>query len=131
VARLRPEGFALFSAAERGWLPGVGLTYVQQHLEGGARVWLGPQPVVHLQGGLLLGSGAFQPHLGLRAVLAPGGGGYGSGAVVGGRLALPAGFVALVDVGADYFFIGDDFHHRFELTAQAGLGFDVPLLTAP
>jgi tetratricopeptide (TPR) repeat protein len=128
TAHLRPELFTLFTPTGRAWLPGGGLSYVRGRMEGGARVWFGSAPVVvHLQGGVLLGSGAFQPHVGLRAVLVPGAGGYGSGAVVGGRLALPAGFVALLDVGADYFFIGDDLHQRFELTAQAGLGFDVPL----
>lgn len=126
--RLRPELFTLVSAMGRRGLPGAGLTYVHGGLEGSARLWLThASPLVHLQGGLLLGRGRFQPQLGLRAVLAPGQGGYGSGAVVGGRLSLPARFVALVELGADYFLIGDALHHRFEVTAQAGLGFELPL----
>ncbi len=127
-ARLRPELLTLVSAVGRRGVPGAGLSYVHGGLEGSARVWLAnASPLVHLQGGVLLGSGTFQPQVGLRAVLAPGVGGYGSGAVVGGRLALPARFVALMELGADYFFIGDALHHRLEVTAQAGLGVDLDL----
>jgi len=125
--RLRPEVFALVEPSHRVWRPGAGVSFTRGLLEGGARVWLGAPPVFHLQGGLVPGRGGLRPFVGLRATLNPGAGGYAGGVVVGGRLTLPAGLVALLDVGADYFFIGDEAHQRFALTAQAGLGFDVRL----
>lgn len=132
-ARLRPEAYGLvdglgfFDSSQRSLRWGAGLTYGQGSLEGSARVWLGGVPAFHAQGGVLLGHRAFQPYLGLRAILIPGGGRYGGGAVVGGRVSLPAGFVALMDVGAEYFPVGDDSARPLALTAQVGLGFDVPL----
>jgi hypothetical protein len=96
-------------------------------LEGSARVWFVGTPVFHLQGGLVPGSTALRPALGVRAVLVPELGGYGVGAVVGGKYLLPAHLVALVDVGADYFLVADEAHHRFAFTVQAGLGFDLSL----
>jgi hypothetical protein len=125
--RLRPEVFALVEPLNRVWRPGVGVSVNRGLLEGGAHVWLGGPPALHLQAGLVPGSGGLRPFVGLRATLNPGAGGYAGGAVLGGRLALPAGFLALLDVGADYFFIGDETHQRFALTAHAGLGFDVRL----
>jgi hypothetical protein len=126
--RLRPEVFALIEPLNRVWRPGAGVSVHGGLLEGGARVWLGGPPAFHLQGGLVPGHGGLRPFVGLRATLNPGLGGYAGGVGVGGRLTLPAGFVALLDVGADYFFIGDEAHQRLALTAQVGLGFDVRLL---
>jgi hypothetical protein len=125
--RLRPEVFGLVEPLQRVWRPGVGVSLHGGLLEGSARVWVGGPPAFHLQGGLVPGRGGLRPFVGLRATLNPGAGGYAGGVAVGGRLALPAGLVALLDVGADYFFIGDEAHERFALTAQAGLGFDVRL----
>ncbi|WNG37214.1 hypothetical protein F0U61_28720 [Archangium violaceum] len=124
---LRPEALALVEPLNRVWRPGAGVSINRGLLEAGAHVWLGGPPAFHLQGGLVPSRGRVRPFVGVRATLNPGAGGYGAGAVVGGRLALPAGFVALVDVGADYFLIGDEAYQRFALTAHAGLGFDVRL----
>lgn len=125
---LRMEALGLVEPLNRLWRPGAGVSFYRGLLEGGAHVWLGGPPAFHFQGGLVPGWGRrARPFMGVRAILNPGAGGYGAGAVVGGRFVLPAGFVALVDVGADYFFIGDEAHQRFALTAQAGLGFDVRL----
>ncbi|HEX8437814.1 tetratricopeptide repeat protein [Archangium sp.] len=133
AVHLRPEAFGLVEALgllgsqQPTWQLGGGLAYGQGNLEGSARVLLGGSPIFHVQGGVLLGHAAFQPYLGLRAVLVPGEKSYGGGAVVGGRFALPAGFVALVDVGAEYLPNDDDFVRPFALTVQAGLGFDIRL----
>ncbi|QRO01217.1 hypothetical protein JRI60_20390 [Archangium violaceum] len=132
-ARLRPEAFGFadtlgfLDSSQRSWRWGAGLAYGQGSLEGSARVWLGGVPVFHVQGGVLLGHGTAQPYLGLRAVLIPGGGRYGGGAVVGGRVSLPAGFVALMDVGVEYLPGADDSIRPLALTAVVGLGFDVQL----
>jgi hypothetical protein len=122
---LRPELLGLFEARDRALLLGGGLAYSHGALEGSARVWISPSPVFHLQGGLLLGNGVLRPHLGLRATLVPGEGGYGAGALAGGRISLPAGLVGLVDVGGDYFFVSDEAHQRFALTVQVGLGLEL------
>jgi tetratricopeptide (TPR) repeat protein len=124
---LRLEGLGFSEPLERGWRLGAGVSLHGGMLEGSARAWfLGP-PVLHLQAGLVPGSTALRPVLGVRAVLVPTEEGYGVGAVVGGRFLLPAQLVALVDVGADYFLVADEAHHRFAFTLQAGLGFDLPL----
>jgi tetratricopeptide (TPR) repeat protein len=122
---LRPELLGLVEAGNRALLFGGGLAYSRGVLEGSAHVWISSSPVFHLQGGLLLGDGRLRPHLGLRATLVPGQGGYGAGVLAGGRIFLPAGLVGLVDVGGDYFLVGDGAHHRFALTAQAGLGLEL------
>ncbi|MFL5358801.1 hypothetical protein [Archangium sp.] len=125
--RLRPELLGLVEPLNRVWSPGAGLSIHAGPLEGGARAWLGRRPAFQLQGGLVPGGGSLRPCVALRATLNPGAGGYAGGVVVGGRLSLPAGFVALLDLGADYFFIADEAHQRLALTVQAGLGFDVRL----
>jgi hypothetical protein len=124
---LRPEAFGLVEPLNHLWRLGAGVSFNRGLVEGGARVWLGGPPAFHVQGGLVPGRGGLRPFVGLRATLIPSEGGYGAGAVVGGRLALPAGFVALVDVGADYFILSDEAHQRFALTVHLGLGFDVRL----
>lgn len=141
-AWLRPEAFGLYEALGSQWTVGVGLAYHRGLLEAGARMMLNSDPessppsfypAFQLQGGLLLGrflpiGEALQPHFSLRAILVPGARSYGAGAVTGVRFKLPNGLVALLDVGADYFFVTrDDNYRRFALTAQAGLGFDVRL----
>ena len=137
-AYLRPEVMGLYEALGSQATVGVGLAYHRSLLEVGARALLNSDrasspprffPTFQLQGGVLLGSGTFRPHLGLRAILVPGAQSYGSGAVAGVRIALPKGFVALLDVGADYFFVtpGDGTYRNLALTAQAGLAFDIRL----
>jgi tetratricopeptide (TPR) repeat protein len=142
-AWLRPEVFGLVDAMGPQWTMGAGLAYHRGLLEGGARVMLNSDPAstpprlfptFQIQGGVLpgkglaLGSGALQPHAGLRAVLVPGAKSYGGGVVTGVRYKLSNGLVALLDVGADYFFVThDDSYRDYAVTAQAGLGFDVRL----
>jgi tetratricopeptide (TPR) repeat protein len=125
--RLRPELLGLFDAVDRRGTLGAGLAFQRKSLEGSVRVLLGDPPVFQLQGGVLPRYGVLRPFLGLRASMLPGLHIYGAGTVLGGRLALPAGLVAVVDVGADYFFISRDDRKRFAVTAQAGLGFDLHL----
>jgi tetratricopeptide (TPR) repeat protein len=125
--RLRPELLGLFDAVDRQGTLGAGLAFQRRSLEGSVRVLLGDPPVFQLQGGVLPVHGGLRPFLGLRASMLPGLGIYGAGAVLGGRLALPAGLVGVVDVGAEYFFISRDDRKRFAVTAQAGLGFDLHL----
>jgi tetratricopeptide (TPR) repeat protein len=124
---LRVEGLGLSEPSERVFKPGVGFAISRGLVEGSARMWFGGTPIFHLQGGLVPGSSALRPHLGLRAVLIPGTEGYGAGVVVGGRFTLAAHLLALVDVGADYFLVSDEAHRRFAVTAQAGLAFDLVL----
>jgi tetratricopeptide (TPR) repeat protein len=137
TAYLRPEVLGLYEALGRQGTLGAGLAYHQGMLEGTARMWIGNDPAsspprfiptFQFQGGVLLGSGAFRPHLGLRAILVPGAQSYGGGVVAGLRVSLPKGFVALVDVGVDGFFVTpDDTYRNVAVTAQAGLGFDLQL----
>lgn len=134
---LRPEVLGLYEALGHQGTVGVGLAYHQGQQEISARVLLNSDPAftpakfyttIQAHGGVLLGHNDVQPILGLRATLAPGAGSYGGGLTAGLRYVLPANFVALVDLGADYFFVtGDDLHRHIALTAQAGLGFDVRL----
>lgn len=124
---LRPEALGLFEAVDQQWTLGVGLAFQRESLEGSARVLLGASPAFHLQGGVLPGQGTLRPFLGLRASLIPGLDTYGAGPVVGARIALPAGLVGVVDVGADYFFTRQDELYRFAVTVQAGLGFALHL----
>lgn len=138
-AYLRPEVLGLYEALNPHpqVTVGAGLAYHQGPLEGTARMWIGSDPAsspprfiptFQLQGGVLLGSGAFRPHLGLQAILVPGAPSYGGGAVAGLRVSLPKGFVALVDVGVALFFVtADDTYQDIALMAQAGLGFDLQL----
>jgi hypothetical protein len=124
---LRLEGLGFSEPMERAWRMGAGVSLHRGMLEGSARAWFMGPPVFHLQAGLVPGSTALRPALGVRAVLVPTEEGYGVGAVVGGRFLLPAQLVALVEVGADYFLVADEAHHRFAFTVQAGLGFDLSL----
>ncbi|HYH99352.1 tetratricopeptide repeat protein [Hyalangium sp.] len=126
-SHLRPEVLGLFDAVDRQGSLGAGLAFHRKSLEGSVRVLLGAPPVFHVQGGVRPGDGVLRPFLGLRASLLPGIDTYGAGPVLGGRLALPAGLVGVVDVGADYFFISRADRHRFAVTVQAGLGFDLHL----
>jgi tetratricopeptide (TPR) repeat protein len=147
-AWLRPEALMLCNTKYCDF-PCVGLAYHQGRFEGGARVMLVTyfsftqselhsevHPQIQLQGGVLgrglaLSSGALQPHVGLRVILQADTGNAGGGAVLGGRYTLSNGFVALLDVSANYFFVSMPNptypQPRFDLTLQAGLGFDVRL----
>ncbi|HEX8440692.1 tetratricopeptide repeat protein [Archangium sp.] len=140
---LRPEVLGLYEVVGRQGTVGLGLSFHRGLLEGGVRALLNRDPVfsppklyptLQLQGGVLpgrgltLGRGLLKPHVGLRAVLVPGVDSYGAGAVAGLRYTLANGLVALMDVGADYFFlVRDDSYRNYAVTAQAGLGFDVRL----
>ena len=124
---LRPETLGLVEAVDRRWTVGGGVALQRKSLEGSFRVQLGDPPVFHLQGGVLLGSRDWRPFLGLRASLVPGLDSYAGGPVVGARLALPAGFVALAEVGADYFLASREERHRVAVTGQVGLGFNLRL----
>jgi tetratricopeptide (TPR) repeat protein len=134
---MRPEALGLCEFLGPQWAVEAGLAFHRAQLEGSARVLLNRDsaispatlyPTFQVQGGLLLGGGKLRPLLSLRSVLAPAVSGYAAGVGAGMRYALPSGFVALADVGADYFFLmGDSNHRRFAVTAQAGVGFDVPL----
>jgi tetratricopeptide (TPR) repeat protein len=136
-AYLRPEAVGLFEALGFQWSGGGGIAYHQGRLEGGARVLLGSDPSVvpaaffptfQLQGGWLLSAEGVQPLLGARAILTPATGSYGAGAVAGARIPLTGGLRAVVELGAEYFFLpADEDHLRFAVTAQVGLGFDVLL----
>jgi hypothetical protein len=125
--RLRPEVLGLFDAVDRQGTLGAGLAFQRSSLEGSVRVLLSDPPVFQLQGGVLPGYGRLRPFLGLRTSMLPGLHIYGAGAVLGGRLALPAHLVGVVDLGAEYFFISRDDRKRLAVTAQAGLGFDLHL----
>lgn len=142
--RLRPEALMLCNSHYCDFLC-VGLAYHQGQLEGGARVMLvgyssathsEVHPQIQVQGGVLLreralGIGTLQPHIGLRAILQADTGNAGGGAVTGVRYKLSNGLVALLDVSAEYFFVSppNSPYQRspFDLTFQAGLGFDVRL----
>ncbi|MDY7229598.1 tetratricopeptide repeat protein [Hyalangium rubrum] len=124
---LRPEALGLFEAVGRVWTVGAGASVRRESLEGSVRVLIGNPPTFHLQGGVLPGRGDWRPFLGLRAVMVPGLDSYGVGPVAGGRVALPAGLTAVLDLGADYFFTHRADRHRFAVTVQAGLGFDLRL----
>lgn len=126
-AHLRLEGLGLSEPQAGTWRAGVGLTLNRSTWEATIRTWIGGPALHHLQAGLTTRQGDLRPFLGLRTVLVPSEGGYGAGAVVGGRLSLPAHLMAVVEVGADYFLFRDDAHHRFSVTAQAGIAFDLRL----
>jgi tetratricopeptide (TPR) repeat protein len=140
---VRPEVIGLYEAVGSQWTVGGGLAFHRGLLEASARAVINRDPTFsppklyptfQLQGGVLpgrglsLGRGRLQPHVGLRAILVPGADSYGAGGVAGLRYTLANGLVALLDVGADYFFVTrDDSYRNFAVTAQAGLGFDVRL----
>jgi hypothetical protein len=126
-AYLRPQVFGLFDGVDRQLTVGAGLAFERKPLEVSVRVLLGAPPVFQVQGGVVPGEGALRLFLGGRASLLPGINTYGGGPVAGGRLALPAGFVGMVDLGVDYFFVSRDDRLRLAVTAQAGVGFDLHL----
>lgn len=124
---LRPEALGLFEAVARTWTLGAGASIRRESLEGSIRVLYASSPAFHLQVGVSPGQGSSRFLLGLRASLVPGLDSYGTGPVVGGRIALPGGLIGLAEVGAEYFFAGREDHHRFAVMAQVGLGYDVRL----
>lgn len=125
---LRPELLGLFEAVDRGATVGAGVGVQLKDLEGSVRVWLGAPAVLHVQGGLLLGSSPrWRPLLGARVSLLPSLNSYGAGPVVGARVVLPKGFKVLAELGADYFFFGRDERIPLAITAQVGLAFDIRL----
>lgn len=123
---LRPEVFALLHSGGR-WSAGAGLGYHHEQLEISVRVLLGDSSVFQLQSGGLIGSETRKLFLGTRASAMPDFGRYQAGPVVGARYSLPLGFVALVDLGANYVFMGRNDYPHFSVMDQAGLGFDLRL----
>lgn len=124
-SHLLPEVFGFMDPVGKAVGVGGGLTYGGDSFEVGARALLGHDVGVGLQLGLLLGDGAFRPHVALRGTAIPGLSAYGGGPVVGARFALGSRFTALVDVGAELFKVSDAGYRSFALTASAGLGFDL------
>jgi tetratricopeptide (TPR) repeat protein len=124
-SRLMPEVFGFMDPAGKSVGVGGGLTYGSGAFEVGARALMGTQVAAGLQVGLVLGDGAFRPHVALRATAIPGLSAYGGGPVVGARFGLGPSFTALVDVGAELFKVSDENYRKFALSASAGLGFDL------
>ncbi|MCP3144170.1 hypothetical protein [Pyxidicoccus xibeiensis] len=123
-SRLLPEVFGFMDPVGKSVGVGGGLTYGSGSFEVGARALLGTQVGAGLQVGLVLGDGAFRPHLALRGTAVPGLSAYGGGPVVGARFALGS-LTALVDVGAELFKVSDAGYRSFAMTASAGVGFDL------
>ncbi|MFP2907145.1 hypothetical protein ACLESD_19270 [Pyxidicoccus sp. 3LFB2] len=124
-SRLLPEVFGFMDPVGKAVGVGGGLTYGTGSFELGARALLGSEVGAGLQLGLVLGDGAFRPHVALRGTAIPGLSAYGGGPVVGARFALGPSFTALVDVGAELFKVSETGYRSFALTASAGLGFDL------
>lgn len=124
-SRLLPEVFGFLDPVGKAVGVGGGVTYGSGSFEVGARVLLGDQLGAGAQVGLVLGDGAFRPHLALRGTAIPGLSAYGGGPVVGVRLALGSSLTALVDVGAELFKVSDEGYRSFVLTTSVGLGFDL------
>ncbi|WP_164008128.1 hypothetical protein [Pyxidicoccus trucidator] len=122
---LLPEVFGFMDPAGKAVGVGGGLTYGSGSFELGARALLGREVGAGLQLGLVLGDGAFRPHVALRGTAIPGLSAYGGGPVVGARFALGPSFTALVDVGAELFKVSESGYRSFALTASAGFGFDL------
>jgi hypothetical protein len=124
-SRLLPEVFGFMDPVGKAVGVGGGLTYGAGSFEVGARALLGRQVGVGLQLGLVLGDGAFRPHVALRGTAIPGLSAYGGGPVVGARFALGTRLTALVDVGAELFKVSEAGYRSFALTTSVGLGFDL------
>jgi tetratricopeptide (TPR) repeat protein len=123
--RLRPEVFGFVSPlGQKSYGLGGGLSLGVGAMEAGVRVLLGDDVGVGAEVGLVLGSGAVQPHLALRGTFVPGQPSYGGGAVVGLRLHPASRLTLLVDVGAEYFAVPNGYR-AFVLTSSAGVGFDL------
>jgi predicted nucleic acid-binding Zn-ribbon protein len=128
--RLRPEATSFVDVRGRSWGPAAGLTFGYGAVEGTARAVLGDYPAFELEGGVVFGSGFFQPRLALRGSVIPQARILGAGAMVGARLNLSPRFVVLGDVGAVYFRQpsppqGLPLFTQFGVLATVGLGFNL------
>lgn len=123
--RLRPEATGFIDMTGRpAWGLTAGATVGLGSLEASARLVLGRQLGVTVEGGWLFGSGALQPRVALRFTSVPGLPMFGGGAAVGARLALSPQFVALADVSAEYLSAKQGYE-QFILAASLGLGFEL------
>jgi tetratricopeptide (TPR) repeat protein len=122
--QLRPAIFGFMDPVGKAVGAGGGLTLGLGSLELGARVLMGQQVGVGVEAGLVLGSGALRPRLGLRGTAIPGVDAYGGGAVVGLRIHPASRLSFLVDVGAEYFSAPAQYR-ALALTGSAGVGFDL------
>jgi hypothetical protein len=129
--RLRPEATGFVDVRGRSWGPAAGLTFGYGAVEGSARAVFGDSMTYELEGGVVFGSGFFQPRLALRGSVIPRARIVGAGAMVGARLNLSPRFVVLTDVGAVFFRQtsappeGLPPATPFGLLATVGLGFNL------
>jgi hypothetical protein len=133
--RLRPEVVG-FSDASGLFLPGTrssfgfgaGLSAGVGMFDGSARLLFGSaSPGVELDAGLVFGSGAFQPRVGLRGTFVPGLAGssaIGGGVSVGGRLALSSRFIALLDASIQGLSVPEGYKSLVTMVS-AGVGFNL------
>jgi hypothetical protein len=124
TVQLRPAIFGFMDPLGKSVGAGGGLTLGLGSLELGARVLMGEQLGVGAEAGVVLGSGAVRPRLGLRGTAIPGVDAYGGGAVVGLRIRPASRLSFLVDVGAEYFSAPAQYR-PLALTGSAGVGFDL------
>ena len=124
TVQLRPAIFGFMDPLGKSVGAGGGLTLGLGSLELGARVLMGQQVGVGVEAGVVLGSGALRPRLGLRGTAIPGVDAYGGGAVVGLRVHPASRLSFLVDVGAEYFSAPEQYR-ALALTGSAGVGFDL------
>jgi hypothetical protein len=124
TVQLSPTLFGFMDPLGRAVGAGGGLTLGLGSLELGARVLMGQQLGVGLEAGLVLGSGALRPRIGLRGTAIPGVKAFGGGAVVGLRIRPASRLSFLVDVGAEYFSAPAQYR-ALALTGSAGVGFDL------
>ncbi|HVG63985.1 MAG TPA: hypothetical protein VNA24_35810 [Hyalangium sp.] len=124
TVQLRPALFGFMDPVGKAVGAGGGLTLGLGSLDLGARVLMGKQVGVGVEAGLVLGSGALRPRLGLRGTAIPGAKAYGGGAVAGLRIHPASRLSFLVDVGAEYFSAPAQYR-ALALTGSAGVGFDL------
>jgi hypothetical protein len=123
--RLRPEATGFIDMTGRpAWGLTAGGTVGLGSLDATARLVLGRQLGLALEGGWLFGGGGLQPRVALRFTSVPGLQMLGGGAVVGARLALPPQLIALADVSAEYLTARPGYE-QFILAASLGLGFEL------
>ncbi|MFE8605739.1 hypothetical protein [Archangium violaceum] len=133
--RLRPEAIGYGDFAGLVFPPGrssigfgLGASAGSGMFDGSARVLFGDRLVgVELDAGLLFGTGAFQPRVGLRGTFVPGLAGsqaIGGGVSVGGRLALPSRFTVLLDASLQGFAVPEGYK-SVVLMGSAGVGFNL------
>jgi hypothetical protein len=128
--RLRPEAVGFLEPVGRTWGLAAGLTFGGQSVEGTGRVLLGRSLAYELEAGLLFGSGALRPRLGLRGTLVPDRSVFGAGLFLGGRMVLSPRFTALADLGGEFFAtlspeVPPARSRSFVVLLSVGLGFNL------